>query len=34
VAEEEVVVFEPLGEGKFKVVARVAPAETWSKWAK
>ena len=32
-AEGEAVVFKPLGEGKFKPVARVAPA-TWSKWAK
>ena len=32
--EAEVVVFKPLGEGKFKVVARVASPETWSKWAK
>jgi phosphohistidine phosphatase SixA len=33
-AEAEVVVFKPLGEGKFKVVARVASPETWSRWAK
>ena len=32
--EAEVVVFQPLGEGKFKVVARVGSPETWSKWAK
>ena len=32
-AEGEAVVFKPLGEGKFKPVARVAPA-TWTKWAK
>src|SRR5205807_8065998 len=32
--EGEVVVFEPLGEGKFKFVARVASPETWNKWAK
>jgi len=32
--EGEVVVFKPLGEDKFKVVARVAPPETWTKWAK
>ena len=32
--EGEVVVFKPLGNSKFKVVARVAPPETWSKWAK
>ena len=33
-SEAEVVVFKPLGAGKFKVVARVAPSETWSQWAK
>src|SRR5437667_11976157 len=33
-SEGEVVAFKPLGDGKFKVVARVAPPETWSKWAK
>jgi phosphohistidine phosphatase SixA len=33
-AEAEVVVFKPLGAGKFRVVARVAPPETWSQWAK
>lgn len=32
-AEGEVVVFKPLGGGKFKAIARVPP-ETWSKWAK
>jgi phosphohistidine phosphatase SixA len=32
-AEGEVVVFKPLGDGKFKTVARVTP-ETWSKWVK
>jgi phosphohistidine phosphatase SixA len=32
-AEGEVVAFKPLGDGKFKAIARVAP-ETWSKWAK
>jgi phosphohistidine phosphatase SixA len=32
--EAEVVVFKPLGEGKFKVVARVGSPEIWSKWAK
>jgi phosphohistidine phosphatase SixA len=32
-AEGETVVFQPLGSGKFKAVARVAP-ETWSQWAK
>jgi len=33
-AEAEVVVFEPLGGGKFKAVARVASPEAWSRWAK
>jgi phosphohistidine phosphatase SixA len=33
-AEGEVVAFKPLGEGKFKAVGRVAPPETWSRWAK
>lgn len=33
-SEAEVVVFSPLGDGKFKVVARVAPPGTWSKWTK
>src|SRR5207248_7963219 len=33
-SEGEVVVFKPLGNSKFKVVARVAPPETWSEWAK
>jgi phosphohistidine phosphatase SixA len=32
--EAEVVVFKPLGESKFKVIARVASPEIWSKWAK
>jgi phosphohistidine phosphatase SixA len=31
--ECEVVVFRPLGDGKFKAVARISP-ETWSQWAK
>src|SRR5437867_8672367 len=31
-SEAEVIVFKPLGDGKFKVVARVAPPEIWSKW--
>jgi phosphohistidine phosphatase SixA len=31
--ECEVVVFRPLGDGKFEVVARVG-SETWSQWAK
>src|SRR5205814_10585658 len=31
--EGEVVVFKPLGGGKFKTVARVAP-DTWTEWAK
>jgi len=34
VAEAEVVVFKPLGNGRFKVVARIAPAETWTRWAR
>jgi len=33
-AEAEVVVFKPLGDGKFRVVARVPSPETWSRWAK
>jgi len=33
-AEAEIVVFKPLGEGKFKVVTRVASPATWSQWAK
>lgn len=32
--EGEVVVFQPLGEGKFKLVARVAPHSRWTEWAK
>jgi phosphohistidine phosphatase SixA len=32
--EGEVVVFRPLGEGKFQTVARVASPATWSEWAK
>ena len=32
--EAEVVVFQPLGDGKFRVVARVAAPDTWTKWAK
>jgi hypothetical protein len=32
--EGEVVVFKPLGEGKFKIVARVAPPSKWTEWAK
>jgi phosphohistidine phosphatase SixA len=31
--EAEIVVFKPLGKGKFKVIARVASPEIWSKWA-
>ena len=34
VGEAEVVVFQPLGDGKFRVVTRVAAPETWTKWAK
>ena len=33
VDEGETVVFRPLGDGKFKAVARVA-SEAWSQWAK
>jgi len=33
VAEAEVVIFQPLGESKFKVMARV-PAAVWTSWAK
>ncbi len=33
ISEGEVVVFQPLGDGKFSVVARVAP-ELWSEWIK
>ncbi|OLE56722.1 MAG: hypothetical protein AUI36_15365 [Cyanobacteria bacterium 13_1_40CM_2_61_4] len=33
-AESEVVVFWPLGEGKFKTVARVVPSSKWTEWAK
>jgi hypothetical protein len=33
-SEAEVVVFQPLRDGKFRVVARVAPPETWSQWAR
>jgi phosphohistidine phosphatase SixA len=33
IGEGEVVVFKPLGDGKFNVVSRVAP-ELWSEWAK
>src|SRR5436190_9503773 len=31
--EAEGVVLQPIGQGKFKAVARVASPETWSKWA-
>ena len=31
--EGEIVVFQPLGEGKFKLVARVAPSSRWAEWA-
>jgi phosphohistidine phosphatase SixA len=34
VAEAEVVVFKSLGDGKFKLVARVPSPNTWTKWAK
>lgn len=33
VAEAEVVIFEPLGENKSKVIARV-PAALWSTWTR
>ena len=33
-SEGEVVVFKLLGEGKFKVVARVAAPYKWIEWAK
>ena len=33
-SEAEVVVFKPLGEAKFKVVARVAAPYKWTEWAK
>jgi phosphohistidine phosphatase SixA len=32
--EGEVAVFQPMGNGTFKLVARVAPSETWTRWAK
>jgi len=32
--EGEIVVFQPLGDSKFKVVARIAPPAKWSEWAK
>ncbi len=32
--EGEVVVFQPLGEGKFKLVARVATPSIWFEWVK
>ena len=33
-SEGEVVVFQPLGESKFKAVGRVVSPATWRKWAK
>jgi phosphohistidine phosphatase SixA len=33
VTEGEAVIFQPQGEGKFKLIARV-PAATWTEWAK
>ena len=33
-SEAEVVVFEPLGEAKFKIVARVAAPYKWTEWPK
>ena len=32
--EGEIVVFQPLGGGKFKLVARVAPSSRWTEWAR
>lgn len=32
--EAEVAVFRPLGDGKFDLVARVAPVTKWTDWAK
>jgi hypothetical protein len=32
--EAEVAVFKPLGDGKLKLVARVASPATWRAWAK
>jgi phosphohistidine phosphatase SixA len=32
--EAEVVIFQPLGDSKFKFVARVASSAKWSEWAK
>jgi len=32
--EGEIVVFQPFSEGKFKLVARVAPSSRWAEWAK
>jgi hypothetical protein len=34
VSEAEVVVFRPLGDGKFELIARVAPVSVWTEWAK
>ncbi len=34
VGEAEVVVFQPLDDGNFKMIARVASPETWTLWAK
>ena len=34
VAEAEVVVFKPLGGGRFEAVARVPSPETWMVWAR
>jgi phosphohistidine phosphatase SixA len=33
-SEAEVVIFRPLGSGKFELVARVAPVSVWTEWAK
>jgi phosphohistidine phosphatase SixA len=32
--EGEVAIFQPLGDGKFKLVARAAPPSKWTEWAK
>ena len=32
--EGEIVVFQPLGGGKFKLVVRVAPSSRWTEWAR
>lgn len=32
-AEGEIAVFAPLGEGRFRLVARIAPSSRWTAWA-